>query len=92
MGKGIPTLTKFREPNIGAVVTIFNVFSYGAASDQDSNLSSPRRRAVQTVILPLVLGTAPPEESSTGVTGDGSIVEMGGGRIPTNSTLFTELG
>ena len=46
---------------------------------------------IMTSIIPLVLRSAPPKESPTGITGNGSIVEMGGGRISTHTTLFSEL-
>ena len=42
--KAFPLLLLFA-PNLAAVGTIFNVFSYEAVSARDSNLSLPRQRA-----------------------------------------------
>ena len=35
----------YRAPDVAAVGTIFNIFSYDALSDRDSNLSPSRQRA-----------------------------------------------
>ena len=44
-GQGILRTLNIHAFDIAAVGTIFNVFSYDALSDRDSNLSPSRRRA-----------------------------------------------
>ena len=44
-GQGILRTLTIHAFDIAVVGTIFNVFSYDALSDRDSNLSSSRRRA-----------------------------------------------